>query len=259
MMLKDKVVVVSGIGPGLGQELAYGASREGARVVLAARSRDKLEEVRGKIEASGGDALCVPTDITDAEACRNLVERTVSHYGKLSVLINSAYTPGAFTTFIDADLREWRNTMETNFFGSMQLSQYAVGAMQEGGGGAIVMINSMVIKKPMLTHGGYAASKGAIAAATKILAAELGAAGIRVNSVCMGWMWGPPVESYVRMTAEQAGTTAQEVIDKVVSNIPIGRIPDDADCANAALFLASDLARVITGATLDVNGGEFMT
>jgi len=121
------------------------------------------------------------------------------------------------------------------------------------------MINSLITKKPLPTQGGYAASKGALATATKILAKELGPKGIRVNSVFMGWMWGPPVEMYVNYTAESMGVEPKDIIDGVTKDIPLGIIPDDSDCANAALFLISDLAKVITGANLDVNGGEFMT
>ena len=89
------------------------------------------------------------------------------------------------------------------------------------------------------------------------LAVELGASGIRVNSTFMGWMWGPPVEGYVEMAAA-SGRAREEVIAEITADIPLGIIPDDADCANAVAFLASDLASVITGAELDVNGGEMM-
>ena len=149
--------------------------------------------------------------------------------------------------------------MEVNLFGSLALTRAVIPAMTSQGGGSIVMVNSMVQKKPLPFQGGYATSKGALATATKMLAKELGAHGIRVNSVFMGWMWGPPVEGYVKMTAKQRGVSQDEVIAEITRDIPLGVIPDDADCANAAIFLASDLARVITGAGLDVNGGEVMS
>ena len=258
MILENKVVVVSGIGPGLGQELAYGAAREGAKVVLAARSQGKLEEVCRNIEANGGEALVVPTDITDPAACAKLVGATTGRWGRIDALLNSAYQPGAFVEAAEADLSDWRATMETNLFGTMTLTQAVVPVMKSQKSGSVVMINSMITKKPLPAQAGYAASKGALEAATKVLATELGPSGIRVNAVFMGWMWGPPVEMFVQMSAEAEGVDQQVIIDRVTRNIPLGFIPDDADCANAALFLASDLARVITGASLDVNGGEFM-
>lgn len=259
MLLKDKVVIVSGIGPGLGQELAYASAREGAHVVLAARTESFLEQVESQIRKDGGRVLSVPTDVSDRDQCRRVVEATLGEFGRVDALINSAYSPGKFTLFEQADLDDWRHTLEVNLFGAMQLCQEVVAPMKAQGGGSIVMINSMVQKKPLAFQAGYATSKGALGVAAKMLAKELGAHGIRVNSVYMGWMWGPPVEGFVNGAAKSRGITPDEVIAEITEHIPLGIIPDDADCANAAIFFASDLSRVITGASLDVNGGEFMS
>lgn len=103
----------------------------------------------------------------------------------------------------------------------------------------------------------YATSKAALEGATKMLAKELGGYGIRVNSVFMGWMWGPPVEGYVESMAA-SGVPKDDVIGGITKDIALGFIPDDSDCANAVAFLCSDYARVITGAGLDVNGGDYL-
>eukprot|EP00456_Euglypha_rotunda_P011864 TRINITY_DN13210_c0_g1_i1.p1 TRINITY_DN13210_c0_g1~~TRINITY_DN13210_c0_g1_i1.p1 ORF type:complete len:133 (-),score=33.36 TRINITY_DN13210_c0_g1_i1:67-465(-) len=125
--------------------------------------------------------------------------------------------------------------------------------------GAIVNINTMAARVvPPLGEAGYAASKGALAVASKFLAKELGPDGIRVNSVHMGWMWGAPVEGYMRWQAEQSGTTVDALVEQIASQIPLRRIPPDQECARAALFMVSDYASVVTGATLDVNGGHYM-
>ena len=259
MILKNKVVIVSGIGPGLGQELAYGAAREGAKLVIAARSTELLNKLQIEISASGSEVIAVPCDITNPADCEHLVQSTIDEYGKIDGLINSAYRAGDFKEICNSDFSDWQETMNTNFFGTMNLTIAAVKRMENHANGAIVMINSLITKKPLPTQGGYAASKGALSTATKILAKELGPKGIRVNSVFMGWMWGPPVEMYVNYTAQAMGVTPEAVIADVVKDIPLGLIPDDSDCANAALFLISDLAKVITGSSLDVNGGEFMS
>jgi NAD(P)-dependent dehydrogenase (short-subunit alcohol dehydrogenase family) len=259
MILEDKVVIVSGIGPGLGQELAIGAGREGAKVVLAARTESFLQEVETVVRKSGAETLVVPTDITDEEQCRRLVDATIERFGRVDALINSAFTEGALTLFEESNLADWRRVMEVNLFGALTLSQLVVPHMKEQGGGAIVNINTMVQRKPMPMQSSYGTSKGALTAATRMLAKELGAHRIRVNAVSMGWMWGPPVEGYIKGVAKQMGVPMEEVLSGVTQEIPLGEIPDDADCANAALFLASDLARVITGANLDCNGGELMT
>ena len=120
------------------------------------------------------------------------------------------------------------------------------------------MINSMVTRKPVATQAGYAASKAALSSAASHLALELGRYNIRVNSAFMGWMWGPPVQGYFESLAKHGGPDVHGPRAAIEENIPLGGIPDDADCAKAAIFLASDYACAITGAALDVNGGEYM-
>ena len=261
MLLQDKVVIVSGIGPGLGQELSTLAAKEGAAaVVMAARTPAKLDTAEAEIRELGLDTpvLKVPTDISDAAQCAALAERAVAEFGRIDVLFNSAYDPGAFEPIESADLDGWRRAMNVNFFGTMQLTQACVPGMKAAGGGAIVMIATMVEHKPLATQGGYGASKSALRSATKHLALELGQYNIRVNSAHMGWMWGPAVEGYFAWQAQDTGRTIEELKAEVTRNIPLGVIPDDGECAKAAVFLASDYASVVTGVALDVNGGEFM-
>ncbi len=261
MLLENKVVIVSGIGPGLGQELSTLAAKEGAAaVVLAARTASKLDTAEKEIHDLGlGTAvLKVVTDIADKEQCLALAKKTADQFGKIDVLFNSAYDPGSFGPIESANLDDWRRSMDVNFFGTMQLTQACIPHMKEAGGGAIVMIATMVEHKPMATQGGYGASKSALRSATKHLALELGKHNIRVNSCHMGWMWGPSVEGYFSWQAHETGKSQEELIAQVTSSIPLGVIPDDGDCAKAAMFFASDYSCVVTGASLDINGGEFM-
>ncbi len=199
MLLKDKVVIVSGIGPGLGQELSTLAAAEGASaVVLAARTEAKLDVAEQEIQDLGlGTAgLKVPTDISDERQCKALADRVVQEFGRIDVLFNSAYDPGSFEPIEEASMDGWRRAMDVNFFGTMHLTQACVHYMKDSGGGAIVMIATMVEHKPLATQGGYGSSKSALRCATKHLALELGKYNIRVNSCHMGWMWGPSVEGY---------------------------------------------------------------
>jgi len=261
MMLENKVVIVSGIGPGLGQKLSTLAAKEGASaVVLAARTAAKLDVAEAEIKALGlGTAvLKITTDISSNEQCLALAEQTAAEFGRIDVLFNSAYDPGSFAPIEKADLNGWRRAMDVNFFGTVQLTQACIPYMKEAGGGAIVMIATMVEHKPMATQGGYGASKSALRSATKHLALELGRYNIRVNSCHMGWMWGPSVEGYFAWQSKETGKPQEELIAQITRNIPLGVIPDDGDCAKAALFFASDYSCVVTGASLDVNGGEFM-
>jgi NAD(P)-dependent dehydrogenase (short-subunit alcohol dehydrogenase family) len=255
MLVQDKVAVVSGVGPGLGREIALALVREGASVVLGARTESYLKDLAAEIETTGGRALYAPTDITDVEQCRRLVRTALDGFGRIDALVNNAFVPDAFELFEDVDLDKWRHIFEVNVFGSLQLTQAAIGPMKAQGGGSVVFINSMVIRKVLPNQGGYAASKGALLTAAQVLAKELGPHHIRVNSVVPGWMWGPSVEGLFKWRAKR-GPSVQEQYDAVAKDIPLGLIPPDEDCANAVVFFVSDLAAVVTGQSLDVNGGE---
>ena len=262
MLLKDKVVIVSGIGPGLGVKLAVEAARDGARAVaIAARTQAKLDDAQARINALGVDCevLSVPTDITDRAQCRQLAAEVMRKYGRIDALVNSAYQHGNFPEAVEAaDLDVWRDVFETNVFGTMTLTQEVAALMKPQGHGAIVMINTQATRKPMPGESGYAASKGALTVAVKYLARELGKYGIRANSIFMGWMWGAPVQGYVKYAAAEQGVSEEQIIAPIASQIALGKMPTDDDCARAALFLVSDYARAISGASLDANGGDFM-
>lgn len=259
MLLDGKVSIISGIGPGLGQELAYVFAREGSDVVLVARTESKLRAVADEIARQWPErrVLVCPTDISDPEQTGWLVDTTIAEFGRIDCLVNSAYVPPALKPFEQADFDDWRRSFDITVFGTLELTQRVIPHMKANGGGSIVFVNSMIQKKPLPNQSGYATSKGALTVAARMLAKELGEYGIRVNSTFMGWMWGPPVESYVAY-AVSTGQDRDSVIAEITKDIPLGIIPDDADCANAVAFLASDLACVITGAELNVNGGEMM-
>jgi NAD(P)-dependent dehydrogenase (short-subunit alcohol dehydrogenase family) len=261
MLLKNKVVIVSGIGPGLGIKLAVEAAREGARaIIVAARTQAKLDDAKDRIRSLGVDCdvLKVRADITVRQQCADLVGHAVERFGRIDALLNSAYAHGDFEPVATADLQGWRSIFETNVFGTMNLTVAVVQQMEKQHGGAIAMINTQAVRKPFAGEAGYAASKGALAVAAKYLAQELGPKGIRVNSVHMGWMWGAPVQDYVARTAAQQQVSQEQIVGRIVADIPLGHIPTDDDCAKAALFLVSDYANAVTGASLDANGGGYM-
>lgn len=261
MLLKNKVVIISGIGPGLGIELALCAVREGASaLVLAARTASKLADASKQIKALGlgTETLEVVTDIVKVEDCENLAKQTVDKFGRIDGLINSAYIPGGFGNWEKWKFDDWRKTMDVNLFGSLQLSRAVAKYMKTQGGGAIVMVNSMVTKRVIGNQAGYATSKGALTIASKALASELAPLKIRVNSCYMGWMWGASVKTYCEMAAPAMNCKPEDIKKGIEKNIPLGVMPTDAECAPACIFLLSDYAKVIIGAQLDVNGGEYM-
>jgi NAD(P)-dependent dehydrogenase (short-subunit alcohol dehydrogenase family) len=261
MLLKDKVVIVSGIGPGLGVKLAVEAAREGARgVMLAARSPAKLDDAEARIRALGVTcrAVKVPTDITVAADRTKLVERTIAEFGRIDGLVNSAFFHGDFAPIEQISEDSWDQVLQTNLLGSVRLTLAVAPQMKVQGGGSVVMINTLASFRPFAGEAAYAASKGGLLAATKYLAAELGPHNIRVNTARMSWMWGAPVQGYVEATAAQQGVPVKTITDAIAANIALRRLVTDDECARAALMLLSDYASAVTGATLDANGGEVM-
>ncbi|MGZ8734138.1 MAG: SDR family oxidoreductase [Acidimicrobiia bacterium] len=257
MLLKDKVAIVSGVGPGLGRATALALAREGAAVGLAARTEERVQSVAEEIEAMGGRAIPLATNVVDPDDCARAVEQAVDAFGGLDILVNSAFRGDPGVPFADADLNKWRKVFEVNVWGSLQLTQAAVPALRARGGGSVVFVSSMSARKIREREGSYASSKGALLVAVRSLATELGPDGIRVNSVIPGWIWGPNVQLYVHWQMNERGITRDEVVAEITEAIPLGFIPPQEDVAEAILFFASGMSRVITGQTLDVNGGEY--
>jgi NAD(P)-dependent dehydrogenase (short-subunit alcohol dehydrogenase family) len=255
-LLSGKVCVVSGVGPGLGRQAARALASHGADLVLAARRQSTLDDVLAEVTSLGARAVAVPTDITDPEACARLMAAGAEEFGGIDVLVNNAFRFDAFQSFEEVDLAIWRKIMDTNLFGSLQMTRAALPAMRERGGGSVVMVASMVARQPQPVQGGYAISKGALLTATRVLAYELGPSKVRVNAVVPGWMAGPSVDIYIEMTSTGRGVPAQVVVDELNARVPLGRIPSDGDVAGSIVYLASDLSSAMTGQALDTNGGE---
>ena len=262
MLLEGKVAIVSGVGPGLGQANAHALAREGATVVLAARSADYLDVVRGEIEAAGGRALAVPTNLVDRDSVDALVQRTTSELGQIDVLVNNAFRMDPYQPFEQVDLAKWRKVYDVNVWGALSLTQACIPALKESvaqrGDASIVFILSMSMRKIRAGEGGYSTSKGALHTAMKTLAIELGDSRVRVNAVAPGWIGGPSVDIYLQWQSEARGITPAEVRAEIEAEIPLQQIPPQDDIAHSVVFFASPWSRVITGQTLDVNGGEFL-
>ena len=258
-LLAGKVCVVSGVGPGLGRQAARALAAHGADLVLAARRQATLDDVLAEVNELGARAITVPTDITDADACGRLMAAGTEAFGGIDVLVNNAFRFDAFKSFEEVDLAIWRKIMDTNLFGSLQMTRAALPSMRARGGGSVVMVASMVARQPQPAQGGYAISKGALLTATRVLAFELGPSNVRVNAVVPGWMAGPSVDIYIDMTSTGRGVEPQVVVDELNARVPLGRIPSDEHVAGSIVYLASDLSSAMTGQAIDTNGGEIFT
>jgi len=262
MLLKDKSLIISGIGPGLGIKLAVEAAREGARgIVIGARTAAKLDEAEELARKANPTCRVVKvvTDIREASQCQRIAQTAHKELGRIDGLVNSAFFWGTPGEVVDADLNAWKDVYATNVVGTLQMVQAVAPIMKAKGGGAIVNVSTMASVKPHTGEAGYAASKGALNVATKYLAQELGPSNIRVNLIRMGWMYGVPVKTYLQYAANEQGVPEKQLYDAVAANISLRRIVTDDECARAALFLVSDYASAVTGAALDANGGEYLS
>ncbi len=256
MLLKERVAVVAGVGPGLGAATALALVREGAAVVLAARTGETLDRVAHELAGSGGTVATQVTDLTRSEQCEALVARATEAFGGLDVLVNNAAVPDPGEAFDTVDLDTWRAVAEVNLFGALRMTHAAVPALSRRGHGSVVFVSSMIVRQPMPHQGGYAASKGALLSAAEVLARELGPRGIRVNTVVPGWLRGPSVDRYLARQARRTGRSVDAGYAALAKRVPLGALATDADAANAVVYFASDLSAVVTGQALDVNGGE---
>ncbi|MCV7418977.1 SDR family oxidoreductase [Mycobacterium yunnanensis] len=255
-LLEDKVVVISGVGPALGTTLARRCAEQGADLVLAARTVERLDDVAKQVTDLGRRALSVGTDITDEAQVGNLVEQSLSAYGRVDVLVNNAFRVPSMRPLADTTFEHMRDAIELTVFGALRMIQGFTPALAESKG-SIVNVNSMVVRHSQAKYGAYKMAKSALLAMSQSLATELGDDGIRVNSILPGYIWGGTLQGYFEHQASKYGTTVDDIYKAAAVNSDLKRLPTEDEVASAILFMASDLSSGITGQALDVNCGEY--
>jgi NAD(P)-dependent dehydrogenase (short-subunit alcohol dehydrogenase family) len=244
---KDDVAIVTGAAQGIGAAYARALAAEGAKVIIA----DILDgsELADEITASGGTAIAMTIDVTDANSIQSMVEDTLSRFGKIDILINNAalFANLGHNRFDDIPDDEWNNVMNVNVRGVWQVSKAVVPAMRERQYGKIVNIASTTALKgtPMMLH--YVSSKGAVLAMTKAMAREVGDDGICINVVAPGLTMSEGVL--------EKGVWTEEWIDRNVASRTLKRRAIPEDLVGAVLFLSSRDADFITGQTMVIDGG----
>jgi len=255
-LLAEKVVVVSGVGPGLGRSIALRSAAAGADVVLAARTEERLAEVAKEVTALGRRAVSIRTDVRKDADVDALVDGALSAFGRVDALVNNAFAIPPLEDLLDVDLDGIRRGFETNVLAALALTRRFLPALQDSAG-AVVMINSAVLRHSRRTFGPYKMAKASLLALAQNLATEVGPRGVRVNSVAPGYIWADNLKWYFNYLAEQRGVPPQVIYDETAADLDLRRLPEPDEIADAVVFLASPMARGITGQCLDVNCGEW--
>ena len=259
MLLQDRTVIVSGVGTGLGHQVAAAVVEDGGNAVLGARTEARLAESAGAIDPGGTRTAHRVTDITDEAQCEGLAAVALERFGRIDAVVHVAAWDSCFGGLQDADFATWQGVLDVNLLGTLRMTRACLPGLRENGGSVVFIGTQSAVAAPsQVRQAAYAASKGALTSAMYSLARELGPDRIRVNTVLPGWMWGPPVQAYVRSAARAEGVPEDEVLGRLAGRMALPEPATDRDVAEAAVFLASDRARAITGQSLLVNAGELM-
>lgn len=245
--LEGKVAIVTGASRGIGASTARLFAQEGATIVLASRSEEEMARVVDEIKSNGGKALAVKTDVANAVSVETLIQRTVDAYGRLDIAINNAGIAGGNRPLIEIPEELFDRIIETNLKGVFLGMKYEIPAMLAAGGGAIVNMSSTV--GLVGTGAGiapYIASKHGVVGLTKAAALEYARHNIRVNALAPGTTLTSVNERWI---------ADPQTRQRITGGIPLGRVADPAEVAEAALWLCSDASSYVTGVILPVDGG----
>jgi meso-butanediol dehydrogenase / (S,S)-butanediol dehydrogenase / diacetyl reductase len=248
MRLTGKVAVVTGAGTGIGRAIAGVFGREGASVVLNGRRPGPITEASEEILRAGGHAVAVPADVTSAHEAQKLAQAAVDAFGKIDILVNNAGSVVSRTTALDCSESDWLRTIELNLHSAFLCSKLALPELIKTRGN-IIQVASVFGLLGAANTAAYTASKGALVSLTRAMAMDLGPSGVRVNSLCPAY-----VETDLnREMLDDLRSRGQ--IHEVLDRLPLGALGRPSDVAFAALYLASDEARWVTGIALPVDGG----
>lgn len=249
--LAGRVALVTGGSQGIGRAVALRLAQEGARVVVAARSRDPLDQVVAEIRAAGGQAVAVQGDVSLSDDCTRLVDETIRAFGALDILVNNAGTAatGEFESVTD---EAWQADFDLKLFAAIRLSRLAVPHMKQRRWGRIVNVTNTGAKQPSAKSMPTTVTRAAGLALTKALSKELGPDNILVNTVCIGLIQAGQHEK----RAAQTGIAVDQFYERAAQQIPLGRVGRAEEAANVIAFLASEAASYVTGTSINLDGGS---
>lgn len=246
--LAGKIALITGGGTGIGRGTALAFAREGAKVAVAGRRVEKLQEVVSEIKVAGGEAIAVPCDVSRAADAQNAIRGTVEAFGKLDVLVNNAGVLHV-STIEEIPEDEWDRLIDANLKGPFLMCRAALPEFRKAGGGAIVNVGSVLGLVAMKKRAAYCASKGGLTLLTKAIAIDHGHENIRANCIC-------PSIVETELVSQLFNTPDGDRVKRErLATIPLGRMGRPADIAELAVYLASDESSWLTGAAIPLDGG----
>lgn len=250
MRLKDKVILITGSGSGIGRSTALLFGAEGAKVIVNDLSEEKGEETAADIRAAGGEAVYYKADVTDPSSVQAMVDGVIATYGHIDVLFNNAGISGVGALH-EIEPEMWDKVVNVNVRGVYVPSKYVLPHMMERRSGSIINMSSCIAEIGLARRAVYAATKGAVLSLTKSMQVDYAPYNIRVNALLPGTIMTPFVENYLRTSYADP----EEAINGLKSRQLSGEIGLPEDVAKAALFLASDESKFMMGSPLYIDGG----
>ena len=247
--LTGKVALITGASRGIGQAIAEAYAAAGAKVVLASRKQEALDEVAEIIRSNGGEALPIAAHTGDDDAVNELVAKATEAYGGIDIAVNNAATNPHFGPVMTAEESHWDKIMDVNVKGYFRVAKGCASSMKARGGGKIINIASIAGLAPQPGMGVYCVSKAAVLMLTQVLAAELAADNIQVNAIAPG---------FIKTKFSAAIWSNSAINDAVMKQIPQGRMAEPEELTGMALYLASGASSFTTGATMLIDGGQFI-
>ncbi|GAX90183.1 SDR family oxidoreductase [Effusibacillus lacus] len=250
MLLKGKVAIITGAGSGMGRATALLFAEQGAKIVAADLNLQAAEETVRQIR---GEAITVQADVADDAQVKAMTEQTIRSFGCIDILVNNAGVPMSFTPIEQVKEEQWEQIMNVNVKSIYLTAKYAVPYMKEKGEGVIVNTASIAGIRARPGLNAYCASKGAAIMLTKALAIELAPYKIRVNAINPGPAETPMLSKFVNGDKEKV---EKDIRDVFLNSVPLGALIQPEDIAQAALYLCSDMAKMVTGEVVNVDGGR---
>lgn len=254
--LTNKVALVTGGSRGIGQAIASGFARAGAKVIITSRKAFDLESTAAEIKAFGGDVLAIPAHLGRMDDIQRVIQTVTDKYGRLDILVNNAGASPSMGTVLECDERLWDTIMNLNLKGLYFISQAAGQLMKTQGGGKIINIASINGFKPEPFVSIYSISKAAVRMVTKAFAAELAPHNIQVNTIAPGPVSSKMMDSHWFNLSADDARRAKQALENA---LPMHRIGSPDDIAGAAIYLASDAASYTTGAEIIIDGAVLLS